>query len=84
MFPVKSEQPLCEIWKLSELQISVDLSYEESSAAATMQNTAKSVSLVIIVKSRTNKNVLNIWEPDQSINQDTHTDVYPVIFKDIK
>lgn len=49
-----------------------------------MQNTVKSDSLVIIAKPHTNKSLVNIWEPDQSINQDTHADVYPVVLKDIK
>lgn len=47
-------------------------------------NTAKSNSLVIVVKPLTNKNALNIWDPDQSINQDTYTDVYLVVLKDVK
>ena len=49
-----------------------------------MQNIAKSDSLVIIAKPYTNVSVLKIWESDQSVNQDTHTDVYPVVFKEIK
>lgn len=49
-----------------------------------MQNVAKIDSLVIIAKTYTNTSALKIWESNQSINQDTHTGAYPVIFKDIK
>lgn len=59
--------------------------YEGSACiAVTMQTTAKSDSLFIIAKPYTNRSVLKIWETDQSINQDTHTDVYHVTFMDIK